>query len=195
MTKEYETIIEQVLEAQDKGMSLATLLEIHPEKKGEYSDAWKFVEGINDYMNQNSRPDKKRFFALIESLPEQKPILSRYMPYFAIATPALVILFMVFSYTSTKNPGTSTVSLVQESNIPSSALFETSLPAETFSTTDTSDALMSKSVAFSTEHDADLDSSVRELQSAYEADSQMERESSISFTSASDYNNLSSLYE
>jgi hypothetical protein len=54
---------------------------------------------------------------------------------------------------------------------------------------------MSKSVAFSTEHDADLDSSVRELQSAYEADSQMERESSISFTSASDYNNLSSLYE
>jgi hypothetical protein len=54
---------------------------------------------------------------------------------------------------------------------------------------------MSKSVAFSSEPNTDFDSSIKELQSAYEADSQMERESSISFTSASDYNNLSSLYE
>lgn len=195
MIKEYESIIEDVLEAKDKGISLATLLEAHQEQKGEYSDAWKFVEGIDDYMSAGVYPDKERFFGLIKSLPDSKPIISHWMNYFAFATPALILLFVIFSYNKGSDTAIQTAPLISEQDISTTSLFESVTTEETSTQMQSDSAFMAKSSPILTEDTGALDSTIASLQSAYALDSTIESESSVSFKDTSDYNNLSSLYE
>ncbi len=196
MTKEYETIIEHVLEAKDKGISLATLLETYPEQKGEYSDAWKFVEGVHDHMNKNIRPDKNRFYSLIHSLPERKPVLSHFMPYIAVATPALILLFVVFTYTSPKNPDEYTPSVATQNNPVTPEIFDASLLEQSGENSDAMSSMMAKSApVLLSQADSPLDSAISSFENAYSENSSLESTSTIRFASSTDYNNLSSLYE
>ncbi len=190
MINDYETIIEHILEAKDKGISLASLLEKHPEQKGEYFDAWKFVDGIGKHLNSDTHPDKKSFYMLIQSLPEQKPIVSKYMPYIAFATPVFIVLFVVLSYSSSKNSNITPVALVTENTPQTPELFDASTQTEI--TAPENSSFMAKSVS---PIQSPLESSIASLENAYNEDFSSEQDSSIRFASTSDYSNLSSLYE
>lgn len=196
MTKEYETIIEKVLEAKDEGVSLATLLEQHPEKKGGYSDAWKFVESVNDHINQGKLPDKDRFLNMLNSIPESRPVLSRYMPYIAFATPALLLLIVVFSQTSltTEKDTLTQVSLYQE------APQEASLDALTSAMSDQQNEIggmmpMMKNSQLSSGDSSVFDTSLISLENAYALEASTEKESVLSLADSTNYDNLAALYE
>ena len=193
MIKEYDTILKDVLEAKDTGISLSSLLDAHPLQKGEYSDAWKFIEGINDYSKKDIYPSKDSFKLLIDTIPSPKPILSRWMPFIGITTPALIIVLMIFSYSrdnTTEKPTIESITTTEES---SSALFDMSAPSTLegeASPNETSAPRMAKMAA-----SPNFEDSMMSLQNAYEQDSQAQTQSTIAFEESRNYENLSTLYE
>ncbi len=194
MTTHYEKIIEHILEAKDTGTSLASLLEKHPEQKGEYFDAWKFVESIDEQMHQEALPDKERFRALVGSISSSRPILSQWMPYATFAIPALVIVFMVFSYTSKDNgQNVALVVPAQETQEVDTSLFTTGETA--LFSSDTQPMAKSAGIESSSEENDSLENSFASIQNAYEKDSETESQSSITFADNSTYSDLSTIYE
>jgi hypothetical protein len=200
MTKDYETIIEHILEAKDNGISLSSLLEKHPEQKGEYFDAWKFVESVDDHMCHDVLPRKEDFRLLLDIIPEQKPLLSQWMRYTGFAVPALVVIVLVFGYTS-KNPTVDNSTLITQ--VEDTALFladnnEMSSLAQQ-ETSGQNTETMAKSAMLSPLSSPNtfdsIDTSFNQLENSFAQDSIAETSSSITFANASIYNDLSTIYD
>lgn len=116
MKHNFDTILEKVLEARDRGVSLQTLIEKHPEEKGLLSDAWKFVDSFTDEMETIDLPHPRGLQNVLEKIQSKSYVLSPWnMMRFVIPAGLVAVLIIVSTVHRSPTLEVATISPLNES--------------------------------------------------------------------------------